>query len=191
LPYGLAMPAHPTASATLQVAHTSALPASTLTAAQLLLAEVFGDDLDEHDWDHSLGGIHALVWESQRLIAHGAVVQRRIIHRERALRTGYVEGVAVHPEHRRRGHGATVMAALERAIAGAYELGALAATELGSRLYLARGWRQWQGSTHALTPAGTIRTAEEDDRAVHVFETSVPLDLHGALTCDWRDGELW
>jgi len=26
---------------------------------------------------------------------------------------------------------------------------------------------------------------------VHVLPVTVPLDRTGALTCDWRDGDLW
>jgi hypothetical protein len=41
------------------------------------------------------GGIDALVREGEAVIAHGSVVQRRLLHSGRALRTGYVEAVAV------------------------------------------------------------------------------------------------
>jgi aminoglycoside 2'-N-acetyltransferase I len=82
------------------------------------------------------------------------------------------------------------MAALEDVIRGAYELGALGATEDGAALYAARGWRRWDGPLLALTPEGLRRTpAEEGD--VFVFEGDVPLDPGRRLTCDWRDGDLW
>lgn len=67
----------------------------------------------DDDWEHTLGGVHAPVWEGADLIGHGSVVQRRLLRGGRALRTGYVEGVGVRPDRRRRGHGATLMAALE------------------------------------------------------------------------------
>jgi aminoglycoside 2'-N-acetyltransferase I len=35
-----------------------------------------------------------------------------------------------------------------------------------------------------------VRT-EDADGAVYVLELSVPLDLAGELTCDWRDGDVW
>lgn len=173
-----------------RVAHTADLDADTLQEIQALLEDVFGPDLDEFDWDHSLGGMHALVYEADRLVAHGSVVQRQLIHRDRAHRTGYVEAVAVRADRRRLGHGAAVMEALERIIRAAYELGALGASDLGAPLYLARGWRQWQGRTWALTPSGRARTAEED-RYVYVMEVSVALDVTGDLTCDWRQGDVW
>jgi aminoglycoside 2'-N-acetyltransferase I len=174
----------------LQVAHTSELTADALRAARALLDEVFGEEMTDHDWEHALGGLHAIVWENGRVIGHASVIQRRLLHVGRALRAGYVEGVAVHAERRRRGHATTMMDALERVIRGGYELGALGASELGARLYESRGWRAWQGQTWALTPAGVVRTAEEDGD-VYVLETSVALDLAGELTCDWRDGDVW
>jgi aminoglycoside 2'-N-acetyltransferase I len=79
---------------------------------------------------------------------------------------------------------------LERVIRGAYEVGALGASEMGVGFYAARGWQQWQGKTWGLTPGGVVRTAEEDED-IFVMEVSVSLDLSGDLTCDWRDGDLW
>ena len=92
------------------------------------------------------------------LIAHASVVQRRLLYDGRALRTGYVEGVAVRPDQRRRGFGAAVMDGVEQVIRGAYDLGALGATDEGAALYTARGWQRWEGPTSALTPDGIVRS---------------------------------
>jgi aminoglycoside 2'-N-acetyltransferase I len=170
--------------------HTADLDAATRSRARALLDVVFGDDMTDDDWDHALGGVHALAWEGDELIGHASVVQRRLLHGGRALRCGYVEGVGVRPDRRRRGLGGALMDAVGRVIRGAYELGALGATEEGARLYISRGWKRWQGPTSALMPAGITRT-EEDDGFVYVLEVDVPLDLSGALTCDWRDGDVW
>jgi aminoglycoside 2'-N-acetyltransferase I len=173
------------------VRHTADLDPRELTAIRSLLDAAFADDpLDEHDFEHALGGLHAIVWEGGLAIAHASVVMRRLLHDGRALRTGYVEAVAVHPDRRGRGHGAAVMAAVERVIRGAYELGALGTTDMAAGFYAARGWRTWAGPTFALTPDGVVRTADEDG-GILVFPGSAPLDLAGALTCDWRDGSAW
>jgi GNAT superfamily N-acetyltransferase len=116
---------------------------------------VFEGDLSAEDWEHALGGIHALVWDGEELIGHASVVQRRLLHGGRALRAGYVEGVGVRADRRGRGHGAGLMAALERVIAGAYDLGALGATDAAADFYVARGWRRWTGPTCALTRTGS------------------------------------
>jgi aminoglycoside 2'-N-acetyltransferase I len=173
-----------------RVAHTSELDAATLVAARALLDEVFAGDMTDDDWDHALGGVHALVWEDHALVGHASVVQRRVLYEGRALRAGYVEGVGVRSGHRRRGHAGAMMAALERVIRGAYDLGALGATDEAVPLYTARGWQRWRGPLSAITPAGTVRTPEEEG-AVYVLPVAVPLDLARELTCDWRDGDVW
>ena len=174
----------------LRTAHTSDLEAATLAAARALLYDVFADDFEEDDWEHALGGIHALIWEADELVGHASVVQRRLLYGGRAVRCGYVEGVAVRADQRRRGHGAALMEALERVIRGAYDLGGLGGTDEGARLYTRRGWELWEGPLFALTPSGVTRT-EDADGAVYVLPVSIPLDLTAELTCDWRDGDVW
>lgn len=180
--------------AELRVAHTADLTGSELRAARALLDQVFDRVWDggmtEEDWEHALGGVHALVWEDDELIAHGSVVQRQLLHGGRALRTGYVEGVAVRADRRRRGHAGTLMQALERIIQGAYELGALGSTEEAAPLYASRGWQLWRGPTAALTPSG-IRRTQQEDGSIYVRALAYPLDLDGELTCDWREGDVW
>ena len=173
----------------LRTAHTADLDAATLAAARALLDDAFADFTDA-DWDHALGGVHALVRQDGELVGHAAVVQRRLLHQDRALRAGYVEAVAVRADRRGHGHAGAMMAALEQVVRRAYDLGALSASDQGAGLYAARGWRRWTGPSSALTPAGIVRTAEEDG-SVHVLPGSAPLDLTGELTCDWRDGDLW
>ena len=175
----------------ISVAHTAELDRSTLAAARALLVESFEGAFGDEDWEHALGGLHALAFDDGgRLVAHGAVVQRRLIHVGRALRAGYVEALAVAPGHRRRGHASAVMETLEDLIGRAYDLGALSATDDGATLYVARGWLPWRGPTSALTPSGAVRTPEDDD-GVFVWPVTAALERGGALTCDWRDGDLW
>jgi aminoglycoside 2'-N-acetyltransferase I len=171
-------------------AHTADLDAATLEAARRLLDLAFRGRFDDHDWEHALGGVHALAWEDGDLVGHGSVVQRRLVHGGQALRTGYVESVAVHPDRQRRGYGAAVMDPLERVIRAAFELGALSASDEGAALYSARGWERWRGPTSALTPAGPKRTPG-DDGSVYVLPLASAVDLDGELVCDWRDGDVW
>lgn len=178
-------------STDLIVSHTADLDAATLGAARSMLGAVFGSELSEHDWEHALGGLHALVWEAGELVGHASVVQRRLLHGHRALRAGYVEAVAVRADRRGRGYGAALMSALEDVVRGAYDLGALnGATGEAAGFYAARGWRLWRGPTSALTPAGVVRT-EAEDGEILVLPAAAQLDLSGALVCDWRDGDVW
>jgi aminoglycoside 2'-N-acetyltransferase I len=172
----------------LRTAHTADLDPATLAAARALLDEVFEGELTDADWEHGLGGIHALAWEGDELVGHASVIQRRLVYQGRALRAGYVEGVGVSPRHRRRGHASALMTALGKVIRGAYDLGALGATDEAIPLYERHGWRRWEGPLFALTPDGRVRTAE-DDGAVYVLAEG--LDRTAELTCDWRDGDVW
>lgn len=174
----------------LHTAHTADLEPATLRAARALLDDVFDHDLTEHDWEHALGGVHALVWEDGELVGHASVVQRRLLYHGRALRAGYVEGVGVRADRRGRGHGAALMEALERVVRGAYELGALASSDEALGFYASRGWKLWRGPSFALTPDGVVRT-EDGDGCIFVLPVTVPLDLTGELACDWRDGDVW
>jgi aminoglycoside 2'-N-acetyltransferase I len=173
----------------LKVAHTADLRDDELRAIRALMAAAF-DDFDGHDWEHALGGMHVLIEEDGAVVGHASVVQRRVIAGGTTLRCGYVEAVAVHADHRRRGHGGTLMAECGRIVRGGYHLGALGATEEGVGLYTAAGWKRWEGPLSALTPEGVVRTPEEDGY-VFVLEVSEPLDAGAELTCDWREGDVW
>ncbi|MFF9770856.1 GNAT family N-acetyltransferase [Streptomyces sp. NPDC014636] len=175
---------------TLRVAHTAELEPSELSAVRALLDAAFDGDFSDEDWQHGLGGMHVLVQDDAGLAAHGSVVMRRLRHRGRWLRTGYVEAVAVRADVRRTGLGGRVMAALERVVERAYDLGALSASEDGARLYTARGWQRWPGQVHALSPDGIVRLPEEEGDLYLWPTLAGPLDPAGELVLDWRDGDV-
>jgi aminoglycoside 2'-N-acetyltransferase I len=177
-------------TARLQIEHTSELDPGTLEAARALLDAVFEGELTAEDWEHCLGGVHALVWDGDELVGHASVIQRRLLHGGRALRAGYVEGVGVRADQRRRGHAASMMTALERIVRAAYDLGALGATDEAVPFYRGRGWLQWEGRASVLTPDGLRRTPDDED-GIWVLPGTAPLDLSGELTCGWRDGDVW
>jgi aminoglycoside 2'-N-acetyltransferase I len=170
--------------------HTADLGADTRSAARALLNDAFEGDFNDHDWEHALGGMHALVWERGELTGHASLIQRRLLHGGRALRTGYVEGLAVRADRRGRGHASAMLTVLERLVREGYELGALSSPAAASPLYEAREWRHWEGPTSVLTPTGIARTPE-DDGSVYVLPVSHPLMPTGELICDWRDGDVW
>ena len=173
----------------LRTAHTADLDPGTKSAVRRLLDDAFGGITDDA-FENALGGVHALLLEDGDLVGHASVVQRRVLHAGRALRTGYVEAVAVREDRRRRGHGAAMMAALERVVRSAYQLGALGASVDGGYLYASRGWQLWRGPSSAMTPEGIRRTADKDG-FIYVLPVCVPVDVSGELICDWRPGALW
>lgn len=175
---------------TLQVAHTSGIAPAVLAEARDLLDVVFPGEMTDDDWEHSLGGMHVLARCEGRVIGHASLIQRRIVHGGVALRTGYIEGVGVHPDCQRRGIGGQMMDTLEKMIAAAYDIGALGASDAGVPFYEQRHWVKWLGPTSAMTPEGIVRTADEDGW-IYVLPGSHSLDIHGELTCDWRGGDVW
>lgn len=176
--------------AQITVAHTADLDAPTLAVVRELLNGAFGNGFTDDDWEHALGGMHALVWEGTDLAGHGSVVQRRLLHQGRALRTGWIEGVAVRADRRGHGYGAAVMDALERVVRGGYELGGLSSSDEAVTFYAARGWRLWQGPCSVLTPTGIV-PAHDVRGGIYVLPGRVPLDVSAEITCDWRDGVPW
>ena len=127
-----------------------------------MVIDAFRGEFTDVDWEHALGGMHALIFDHGALIAHAAVVQRRLLYRDTALRCGYVEAVAVREDWRGQGLAGAVMDAVEQVLRGAYQLGALSVSEQAGPIYMARGWLPWQGPTSVLAPAGLTRTPDDD-----------------------------
>ena len=159
-----------------------------------MLIEAFDGTFTDADWDHALGGMHALICVRGTLVAHGAVVLRRLIYQDTVLRCGYLEAVAVREDWRGQGLATAVMDALEQVLRGAYQLGALSASEAGRPLYVSRGWLPWQGASSVLAPTGLTPTPD-DDGSLFVLpvdsELGAELDTGAALTCDGRLGDVW
>ena len=74
-------------------------------------------------------------------------------------------------------------------IRGAYDLGALGATDEAVPLYERHGWRVWDGPLSALTPDGIIPTPDEQG-AVYVLAEDLDRDPERAHR-DWREGDVW
>lgn len=175
---------------TARLVHTSDLDTETLHNARQMLDEAYAGEFTDTDWEHTLGGMHAIIVHRGSLIAHAAVIQRRLLYAGIALRCGYVEAVAVQEDWRGQGLAGAVLDAAEQVVKGAYHVGALSASGAGERLYRPRGWRNWRGPTWALSPDGPLRTPD-DDGNIFVLPVEVDLDPTQSLSCDWRDGDVW
>ncbi|MFJ8073319.1 GNAT family N-acetyltransferase [Streptomyces sp. NPDC096176] len=176
----------------LRTAHTHQLSESGLAGIRTMLHEAFCGDFGDEDWAHALGGVHAFVRDGRGVAAHGSVIMRRVLHTGRSYRVGYVEAVAVRADRRRQGLGGRVMQALETVIDGAYDLGALSASDDGAGLYRVRGWQLWRGRIEAMAPQGTVRLPEEEDSTWLRPAAGAPLPepAAGPLAFDWRDGDV-
>ena len=175
---------------TARLVHTSDLDGETLQSAHRMLVDAYAGEFTEDEWDHTLGGMHAIIAHRGALVAHAAVVARRLIYQDSALRCGYVEGVAVREDWRGQGLGKAVLDAAEQVVRGAYQLGALSASSAGERLYRPRGWVCWRGPTSVLGLSGLVRTPD-DDGSVFVLPVGVDLEPDAGLACDWRGGDVW
>jgi aminoglycoside 2'-N-acetyltransferase I len=160
-----------------------------------MVTKAFGDGVfTDVDWEHALGGMHAIICHHGSLIAHGAVVQRRLIHAGTALRCGYVEAVSVREDWRGEGLASAIMDAVEQVIRGAYQIGALSSSDEGRHLYESRGWLPWRGTTSVLAPTGLTPTPGEEE-TLFLLPVDLPvgteLDFSSDITCDWRAGDVW
>jgi aminoglycoside 2'-N-acetyltransferase I len=173
-----------------RIAETAELTAGELEAVRGLMRAAFIDGFSDEDWRHTLGGRHVMVEIDGDLVSHAAVVARTLFAGDRPVRTGYVEGVATHPAHQRKGWSTAVMRTVNRVIQDHFEMGGLSTGV--PELYARLGWERWLGPTFVDGPTGRRRT-EEDDGGVMVLRTSRTRDvpLTDELACDWRDGDVW
>lgn len=175
---------------TARLVHTADLDSETRQRIHQMVTDAFAGNFDETDWEHALGGMHALIWRHGAIIAHAAVVQRRLLYRDDALRCGYLEGVAVREDCRGQGLVHALLDAVEQVMRGAYQLGALSSSARARKLYMSRGWLPWHGPTSVLAPTGATRTPK-DDGSVFVLPVGINLDTSAELMCDWRAGDVW
>ncbi len=175
---------------TARLVHTADLESETRQRVCEMVTAAFAGDFTDDDWEHSLGGMHALIWQHGAIIAHAAVVQRRLLYRGTALRCGYIEGVAVREDFRGQGLVHALLDGAEQVIRGAYQVGAVSSSDLARGIYAARGWLPWRGPTSVLAPTGPTRTPD-DDGAVFVLPVGISLDTSADLMCDWRAGDVW
>lgn len=180
----------PTQVHTARLVHTADLDTEARQRVRQMVTDAFAGEFTESDWEHTLGGMHALICRHGAIIAHAAVIQRRLFYRGNALRCGYVEGVAVREDWRGKGLVSALLDAVEQVMRGAYQLGALNASARARKLYKTRGWLRWRGPTSVLAPTGPTRTPD-DDGSIFVLPVGISLDISAELMCDWRSGDVW
>jgi aminoglycoside 2'-N-acetyltransferase I len=172
---------------------TADLAADEVAAIRAILWAAFGDGdeaMTEDDWQHALGGTHVLVELDGRIVAHAAVVEREIHVGGTALRAGYVEAVATETERQGSGIGSRLMTDVGALIRDRYQLGVLGTGR--HRFYQRLGWQTWAGRLFVRTTAGDRRTPDEEgDVLILPTPGSPPLDLTAAMSCDWREGDVW
>ena len=160
------------------------------TAIRALLDAAFHGEFSDDDWDHALGGTHALIEAADGVVAHASVVPRVLETGQQRVRAGYVEAVAVLPPLQGTGLGTAVMRALGAIIAGEFELGALSTG--AHRFYERLGWERWQGPSYVSEAGSLTRTPDEDDGIMVLrFGASQVVDLGAPIACEGRAGDDW
>ena len=172
---------------------TAKLSDAETSAIRALLRAAFEDDgegFTDDDWEHAAGGTHFLLEQAGAVLAYASVVWRELQADGHSLRTGYVEAVAARPDVQSRGHGTTVVRAVNEHIRSTYELGALSTGSPG--FYARLGWELWLGSTAVRTQRGLLPTPDDDGGIMVLPTPATPrLDRHATISCEWRSGDVW
>ncbi len=168
-------------------------PAET-SAIRAILVAAFGTGEEERftddDWEHGLGGTHFVLELDGEIVAHASVVERDINVGDVPLRTGYVEAVATAPDRQGAGLGSFLIADVTAYIRERFELGALGTGR--HRFYERLGWVTWVGPAFVRTPEGPRRTPDEEGYIlVLATPSSPPFDPAAAISCEWRQGDVW
>ncbi len=174
----------------LVVAADEALGGEQHQAAQSLCRDAFDGDFGVDDWAHTQHGTRVLALLDGRLVGHAAVVPRRIDLDAQAFRAGYLEGVAVAPDLRRRGLGHRVVEVATELVRSGFDLGVLSSGV--PAFYEPLGWQRWRGPSFVREQQGIRRTADEDgDLLVLRVGRTARAALTGRITCDARPGDDW
>lgn len=151
------------------------------------LDKAFEGEFSRDDLSHALGGIHLMIKEDEKIIAHVSVVQRSMVVGKKAHYVGYVEAMAVSSKYQRQGIGQLMMEEVESIIKGTFDFGALCASEMGLPLYQKMGWIKWEGNIKEFSLSGIKESNEE----ILVFNTNEQISLKEDFICDLREGDCW
>lgn len=171
------------------VRSTYDLTTDELAQIRELMTVAFEGDFSESDWEHSLGGQHALIRYGSSVVAHASVVPRTLWVDQSVFNAGYVEAVAVLPEHQKQGLGTAVMRMLEPVLE-VFDFCALSTGE--HRFYERLGWERWRGPTFVRLDGEDVRTADEDDGImIRRTKKTGRLSLASEIVCEPRTGDDW
>lgn len=168
---------------------TTQVPPDLLTQARQLMDDAF-DDFSDDDWGHALGGTHLFGVDDGQVIAHGAVVTRTLTVAGQPIDVGYLEAVAVAPDHQGGGLGSSLVAELTDHVRSTFAIGALSTGR--HAFYEHLGWERWQGPTSVMID-GTPTPTPDDDDALMVLRhgSSAAVDRRAEITCQPRPGDPW
>ena len=173
------------------VLHSDQLDAEARAALRLLWARAFGNRFTDDDADHAYGGVHVLVRDRERIVAHASAVPRLIRFGDGPWRpVGYVEAVATDPGHQGRGIGRRTMQTLHGEISSRWSV-AMLSTGRAKGFYERLGWEPWQGLSFTRTADGVVPDGEHGGLMILRLDPVVVPDLSVDVTCEDRAGDSW
>lgn len=167
----------------------------TTTAAEIdsevksLLSAAFAGDFTAEDWDHAQGGMRWIGSLADEVVAHGAVVARRMWIDGKEVNVGYVEAIAVLPKYWRQGFGTILMKEITNYCEVNFELSMLSTDEKG--FYRTHGWREFPGKSFVLRGENITRSADEDAGLMYLSKTGIELLETSTVLCEERFGDSW
>lgn len=182
-------------TAGLAISTTRRLHPTQAVELRALLDGAFGDGFDRHDFEHALGGEHVFAHLDRALVGHASVVPRFVWIDGDRVEVGYVEAVAVDPDHQARGLGTLVMQAVAEIITDRYRLGLLSTGKW--HFYERLGWRRWTGPTGVRLGDGYMAPTPDDDDSIMFFATgaradsTADIDPSLPIACEPRPGDSW
>jgi aminoglycoside 2'-N-acetyltransferase I len=172
----------------------SQLSASQITSAlkielKELLERSFEGDFSQEDWLHTFGGARFVGHLGDQVVAHGAVVPRKMHIDGESVDVGYVEAIAVVPNHWRNGYGSLLLADITSFCKSNFSLSMLSTDE--KDFYSKSGWRVFQGMSYVLQDGKEFRTEDEDDGLMFILGDEPGLKEPRKVVCNSRSGDDW
>jgi len=173
----------------IEILRDEELTPELIGATKSLLSEAFEGDFSDEDWGHAFGGTRFIGTLDERVIAHGAVVARRIWIDDLEMNVGYVEAIAVSPEHWRKGFGKKLMAEITRYCGENFALSMLSTDE--KDFYRPHGWIDFPGKSFVRIGGEERRSADEDAGLMYLSTEGIELSEMSTAVCEERLGDAW
>jgi GNAT superfamily N-acetyltransferase len=134
-------------------------------------------------------GTHLLGVVDDVVVSHLMWVPRTLyVQGWGALESAYVEAVATQPDAQGFGYASALMRAVPDTL-GAFALAALSPSD--HAWYARFGWETWRGPLSVRQHGREEPTPDEELMVLRLPGTPATLDVHAAIACDWRPGEVW
>lgn len=154
-----------------------------------LLIEAFEQDFSAEDWQHTFGGTRVIGLIENKVVAHAAIVPRRIWLDDIEHQVGYLEGVAVLPQFQRRGVGSALLDYLSEFASKNYQWSMLSSGE--KYFYRKHGWQDFLGQSFVLIADKEIATPTEDEGLMYLAMGKHQRPSPKRAVCEQRSGDYW